>query len=124
MSLFKHQDCEGCKWLKELDLTDEQIDSAHEARARRTKMAIQAPSCPRGYTQQDLEKIFGDELRQFADWMVGQTAGICDGRIWNYEKHRHEPTECAGNPHGLVTYRYDVERYIDHRDNGTPLIWD
>lgn len=97
-------------------------------------------SCPQGYTKDDLEFIFNPyELRDFHDWMFGQTQSICDGKTgkhhgrWggtgpseyiqfedNCECHPGEPywferfaSPCVGKPHGVVTYSYDVERYIE-----------
>jgi hypothetical protein len=36
----------------------------------------------------------------------------------------YEDTECAGAPHGVVTYRHDVLRWVEHTTKGTRLIWD
>lgn len=36
----------------------------------------------------------------------------------------YEDTECAGSPHGIVTYYYDVQRWVDHKTKGARLIWD
>jgi hypothetical protein len=82
------------------------------------------PSCPQGYTAGDLAAIFGDGLPAFYMWMRGQTQPICDGRSYNHARGCHERTDCAGSPHGAITYEWDVRRYIDNRDHGTPLVWD
>jgi len=36
----------------------------------------------------------------------------------------HEDTACAGHPHGVVVYRWDVERYIESLVTGRPAVWD
>jgi hypothetical protein len=36
----------------------------------------------------------------------------------------YEDSVCAGNAHGIITYVHDVQRYVDHKMKGTPLIWD
>ena len=36
----------------------------------------------------------------------------------------HEDTACAGHPHGIVVYAWDVERYIESLVTGRPTVWD
>jgi hypothetical protein len=45
--------------------------------------------------------------------MRGQTQSICDGTRYNHDKKECEPTMCKDHPHGLITYTWDAERYID-----------
>lgn len=71
-----------------------------------------SPSCPHGYTTADLERVFGASLPAFHKWMDGQTQGVCEGRRYDHDLRRYFPTECADDPHGVVAYRYDVERYV------------
>lgn len=72
------------------------------------------PSCPYGYTQDDLLRLFGVAgIDDFNKWMRGQTQSICDGTRYNHDKKECEPTMCKDHPHGLITYTWDAERYID-----------
>lgn len=78
-------------------------------------------SCPLGLTTSDLVELFDNDevkLARFNYWMVGQTMSICEGRAYNYEKKCYEPDECAATPHGIVVYRWDVERFLA----GLPVI--
>ena len=52
----------------------------------------------------------GVRLYEFRQWMNGQTEALCEGREYNYETDEYEPT--GEGPHGLVTYRQDVERFL------------
>ena len=112
-------------------------------------MELPQSSCPQGYTEDDLSKIFGDKLPSFTQWMTGQTMGICDGRRFEHKREHndncmnptasfmrfhpdykphtqdsafdwtcgyvaggsYEPTACFSSPHGVVTYRVDVEAF-------------
>lgn len=69
-------------------------------------------SCPIGLTEDDLEKLFGDELEDFKKWMVGQTFSICTGERYDFDQNAYTSSSCFPNPHGYVYYRGDVERYI------------
>jgi len=72
------------------------------------------PSCPLGYTITDINNLLSFEQRnEFFRWMDGQTVGICEGRIYNYETKQFEPDECAGTPHGSIIYVGDLWRYLD-----------
>jgi hypothetical protein len=75
-------------------------------------------SCPQGLTSEDLDELLGGRRREFMSWMRGQTMSICDGREYNHGEKRYEPTECAGHPHGVVVYPWDVERFL----RGLPVI--
>lgn len=79
--------------------------------------AIPAPSCPTGYTNDDLDAILGDRRPAFARWMAGQTVSLCDGRTFNYTTRRYEPSECADHPHGAVTYGADLRAFLDGRQS-------
>ncbi len=95
-------------------------------------------SCPSGFTKADLEYIFTpEELKKFWNWMTGQTVSLCNGEKYHHIRQHNdqcghadnepeytwkcsypggghsEPSECAGNPHGPVFYRWDVERYVE-----------
>ena len=92
-------------------------------------------SCPQGLTQQDLKDLLGDDYDNFRKWMTGQTESICDGRTYHHDMvhtedcgHEegedftwkckytgtgyYEDTPCKDNPHGVVTYFSDVEKYL------------
>jgi hypothetical protein len=43
--------------------------------------------------------------------MSGQTRAICEGRKFNHDTREYE-TSCRGVHHGVVTYPWDVQRYI------------
>ena len=72
------------------------------------------PSCPRGFTVEDILLIFPDEEQRkaFGRWMNGQTIGNCDGVNYDYENHRYVESECGGSGHGWTYYTYDVNRYV------------
>lgn len=75
-------------------------------------------SCPHGCTDEDLRQMFpGPELQKFWEWMFwewmsGQTMTICDGRAWDYAHAVYKPSACAGHPHGLVVYPWDVNQFL------------
>lgn len=69
-------------------------------------------SCPQGLTDDDVTEIL---RRHFFRWMAGQTCGSCDGREYNHEERRYEETSCHKNPHGIVIYPWDLERYLSRR---------
>lgn len=74
------------------------------------------PSCPLGYTSEDLDDLFPGERRgDFNQWMRGQTCSICDGQRYDHDLKLYEATACADAPHGPVTYTWDVQRYVDGR---------
>lgn len=100
------------------------------------------PSCPHGYTQSDLEALFGEALPKFSKWMTGQTMMICEATQYHYNRKHgtfcghdedseeetwqcdyvgtgyYEPSECADNPHGVVAYVSDVVRFV----RGLPIL--
>lgn len=74
--------------------------------------ALVPPACPLGYTREQVEQITAEKFDEFAHWMRGQTAAICDGRHYDYGKGEYEPTTCADAPHGMVIYAWDLARWI------------
>jgi len=64
-------------------------------------MTLPDPICQYGYTQEQLHAIFGARLHEFEKWFTGQTGAICD--------------DPGCGEHGLVVYRWDVERYVAGR---------
>lgn len=77
-------------------------------------------SCPMGYTIEDLKRRFPttEEFDDFQTWMVGQTGAICNGQRYDYDRHEYVKDECFDNPHGIVVYWWDVNRYL----MGLPVI--
>lgn len=74
---------------------------------------LPSPECPLGYTTRQLEQILTPQrLESFWEWFTGQTGAICDGRLYNHEIKAYEPSPCAANPHGMVVYRSDFERFL------------
>lgn len=63
------------------------------------KYSLSIPKCEYGYTPEQLQEIFGDDLIDFDLWMSGQTRMLCE-------------------EHGGITYSWDVKRYIQ----GLPVI--
>ena len=76
-------------------------------------MTLPDPECQYGYTEEQLSTILGERIDAFNHWMRGQTMSICDGRRYDYDKGEYEDTGCG--PHGVITYRWDVQRFIDGR---------
>lgn len=60
---------------------------------------LSPPECPHGYTVEQIEEIFGDEVPYFWNWMKGQTMMLCPD-------------------HGTVVYPWDLKRYLQ----GGPII--
>lgn len=69
--------------------------------------------CPHGLTRRDVKTVMGARLDEFDKWMNGQTMMICDGRKFNHDTREYEP-DCP-EPHGVVAYRWDVERFLAGR---------
>jgi hypothetical protein len=67
-----------------------------------------------GYPRQQIDEILGSDAPDLWAWMSGQTATICNGRIYNRSQGRDEPTGCG--PHGLVVYGSDLRRYLSFRE--------
>ena len=79
------------------------------------QVAISSRACPYGLTGGELAEVLGDRLAEFHEWMVGQTVAVCDGREFNHGLSKYEPTVCADSPHGLITYVWDVQRFLEGR---------
>lgn len=73
-------------------------------------LGLPEPACQLGYTSEQLALIFDFGLGAFQRWMRGQTAAICDGRRYDYDKREYEPTGCG--PHGVIVYAHDVRQYL------------
>ena len=76
------------------------------------------PSCPMGYTQDDLERYFGakqGEPHPLWTQLRGQTGSICGGRGFNHDAREHYPTACADHPHGFISYVWDVQEWYEGR---------
>jgi hypothetical protein len=76
-------------------------------------LSIKDSACPHGYTEEELIGIIGqDSMIKFWNWMDGQTVALCDGREYNYDTREYRDSACVDNPHGIVVYRWDLERYL------------
>jgi len=74
------------------------------------------PSCPSGYSRQDLEQHFGaksGEPHPLWTQLNGQTQSICDGRSYNHHERKYYPTPCVDSPHGVVAYTWDVLEWYE-----------
>lgn len=74
------------------------------------------PICKLGYPEEQLREILGDQYDDFQKWMIGQTMAICEGRSFHHDTRKYEANGCG--PHGLVVYRWDLERFM----KGLPVI--
>jgi hypothetical protein len=76
--------------------------------------SLPEPACPYGYTRKQIVEILATSTRveEFDKWMRGQTMSMCQGKSYNYEMRVYEPSACAGNAHGTVVYRHDLERFL------------
>lgn len=83
-------------------------------------MQLPKPSCPRGYTNEDLRRILQPEshYERFKKWMIGQTMGICDGRSYSHSQGKYVPSLCFQYPHGTIVYAQDLKRFL----GGLPVI--
>lgn len=72
-------------------------------------MILPRPECEGGYTAEQVRSIMGDLHDEFQRWMSGQTVMLCEGRRYNHETRAYEPS-CG--PHGVVTYRWGVGRFL------------
>lgn len=70
------------------------------------------PTCPRGYTTDDLHTLLQKRYPDFLQWHNGQTCSICDGQIYDHDAKTYKPSPCAGDTHGIITYVWDVERFL------------
>lgn len=78
------------------------------------EIVMPIPSCPLGYTREDLEKNWGaKEGRPHSLWrqLRGQPGQTCTGQEYNEELEGYVPTSCADNPHGVVVFANDVREW-------------
>lgn len=90
-------------------------------------MHLKDPSCPQGYTTDDITNILGDREEKFWYWMRGQTMSICEGTTYDHNRKGYFSTECSemlpGMPvrreeiplaghHGPVVYGHDLKRFL------------
>jgi hypothetical protein len=81
-------------------------------RCRRVKR-LPEPACPYGYPDTQVNEIVGPELIEiFNQWISGQTRMLCSGKEFNHTTRQYEASGCADNPHGGVTYPWDLERFV------------
>lgn len=83
-----------------------------------TEMIKMRQSCPLGLTDDDLNVILGQQRGEFNKWMTGQTVSSCTGQLYDHGLMRYVDNSHPGSPHGIVTYRSDVERFL----HGLPVI--
>jgi len=77
-------------------------------------VSLPAPICSLGYPEsQLLDIISAEQLKNFYQWMSGQTFTICEGSKYDHIQKRSVPSGCG--PHGYVYYPWDVERFLDGR---------
>ena len=76
---------------------------------------LEKPRCELGYPIGQVVDILGNRSFEFADWISGQTVGVCDGRKYNHETKEYESSSCAPEGHGPVIYPWDLQRFIDGR---------
>lgn len=102
--------------LGTLGWTSQPTRERAKVKAKRRERLDPYDECPLGLTENELTLLLTKgELEGFYQWMIGQTAALCDGRSFNYGLSKYEPTVCADNPHGPVYYRWDVTRYLEGR---------
>jgi len=74
------------------------------------------PSCPSGYTRQDLDQHFSAKTGEPHPLWVqlrGQTGSICEGRAYDHDAREYHPTACADKPHGFISYTWDVQEWYE-----------
>lgn len=82
----------------------EHVDSA---------MVLPEPECPLGYPVTQLQEVLDEQqFQRLMLWMSGQSGLLCQGTRYNHDLRRHEPTECAQHPHGMVVFAWDVRRWV------------
>lgn len=79
-------------------------------------MTLPAPECWLGYPWYQCEEILGTRTTEFGKWMYGQTMSLCDGR--RYDHDLLEYVDTCPEPHGVVVYKWDLQRFLD----GRPII--
>lgn len=79
-----------------------------------TYQELPPPDCKYGYTQDQLEQMFGVALPVFKRWMRGQTVMVCEGVRYNHDTNKYEDDCVTG--HGMITYAHDVARWLGGRE--------
>jgi hypothetical protein len=74
------------------------------------------PICKYGYPTSQVDRIMGSRMKEFNNWMAGQTITMCDGREYDHAKKEYIESGCG--PHGFVIYSWDVQRFLE----GKPII--
>ena len=74
-------------------------------------MNLPKPNCKLGYTSEQVKAIMGERLPEFQKWGRGSTGAICDGLTFDFDSSSYLHNGCG--PHGLITYRRDVERFLE-----------
>lgn len=72
-------------------------------------MNLPEPTCTWGYPEDQLRELLGESYERFAQWVHGQTGGVCDGVRWN--GYTYVPTGCG--PHGVVVYPHDLRNFLE-----------
>lgn len=80
------------------------------------------PECRGGYTYHQVQEIMGNREDEFLRWMAGQTMMICNQEPQSeWVKDESSPggmrleekgPSLCDRPHGMVTYSYDVKRFL------------
>jgi len=74
---------------------------------------LSKPECHGGYPIAQLQReLDEDTFEKLSTWMRGQTGMICTGQKYNYDTEKYEPSECGDEPHGMVIYSWDVDRFF------------
>lgn len=76
------------------------------------------PSCPKGYTEDDLARYFGakqGEAHPLWTQLHGQTGVICEGRFYDRGLKEYVADACADHPHGFISYVGDVQEWYEGR---------
>ena len=93
---------------EEMPPMDPQLEAS---KSKIRSLVPEPPECELGYTQQQINHIFGVLAPTFYQWMSGQTGSICEGRKYDHAEQAYQPTGCG--PHGCIVYAYDVERFVE-----------
>jgi hypothetical protein len=71
---------------------------------------LDEPECKYGYPIDQAQRVLGDRYEDYCAWARGSTGAICDGREYDHDQREYHPTGCG--PHGMVVYRWDVEKFL------------
>lgn len=70
-------------------------------------------ACPLGLTETEVRDLMGERHAEFMTYMRGQTLAVCNGTRYDFEAKQYEDTECIAEPHGIVVYPWDAQRFLD-----------